>query len=270
MLDVIRHRPFNQPFIMGEKISFKPTANLELGLSSTALFGGPGVPATAHTLLRAMFSTGNGLPGSSGDAGDRRGGFDMTYTIPKLNGFMFYVDAFTDDQANPWFAWNKAAVTSGIYLSQVPGISKLDLRVEGIYTDPPGGNATVQHGFFYNNSRFRSGYTNDGNLIGSWIGRQGQGAQSWATYWLNPRSNVQVNFRHQKVSQQFIPGGGTLTDVGVSVDYWLRQNFGISAWVQRERWLFPVIQPNASRNVTASVALLFEPKKLFPRPGKKP
>lgn len=197
----------NQPFIMGEKISFKPTPALELGLSSTALFAGPGVPATAHKLAQAMFATGNGPPGTSSDPGDRRGGFDVAYTISKLNGLTLYADAFTDDEPNPWLAWNKSALTAGFYLSQVPRISKLDLRVEGIYTDPPGNNTTVRHGFFYSNDRFRSGYTNDGYLIGSWIGRQGQGAEAWATYWLNPRSHVQLNFRHQKVSPQFIPAG---------------------------------------------------------------
>ena len=255
----------NQPFIMGEKISFKPTANLEVGISSTALFAGPGVPATLQKLRQAMFSTSNGPPGTPSDPGDRRGGFDTAYTIRRLSGLTFYVDAFTDDQANPWLAWNKAAVTSGIYLPQVPGFRKLDLRVEGVYTDPPGGNATVQHGFFYSNSRFKSGYTNDGYLIGSWIGRQGQGAEAWATYWLSARNNIRVNFRHQKVSQQFLPAGGSLTDFGASGDYWFRPNFGISAWVQRERWLFPVLQPGAAHNVTAAVEFLFEPKTLFQR-----
>ncbi len=148
-----------------------------------------------------MFSTGNGLPGSSADPGDRRGGFDFSYKIPKLNGLTFYADAFTDDEQNPELAWNKVALTSGFYLPQAPRIPKLDLRVEAVYSDLPGGNATVQHGFFYINSRFKSGYTNDGSLIGSWIGRQGQGAQAWANYWLGPRSKVQLNFRHEKVSQ---------------------------------------------------------------------
>jgi hypothetical protein len=256
----------DQPFIMGGKIGIKPTANLELGFSLTSLFAGPGVPATSHKLLQAMFSAGNNPPGTSGDPGDRRGGFDIAYSIPRLNGLTFYADAFTDDQANPWFAWNKAAMTAGLYLAQVPGIRRLDLRVEGLYSDPPGGNATVRHGFFYSNSRFKSGYTNDEYLIGSWIGRQGQGAQAWANYWLSPRSKIQANFRHQKVSQQFMPAGGTLTDVGVSADYWFRRNFGISGSVQRERWLFPVIQPNATQNLTAAVEFLFEPKKSFRHP----
>jgi hypothetical protein len=76
---------------------------------------------------------------------------------------------------------------------------------------------------------------------------------------------VQFNFRHQKVSREFIPEGGTLTDFGVRGDYWLHSSLGISAWVQHERWLFPVIQPNASKNVTAAVEITFEPHKLRKR-----
>lgn len=254
----------DQPFIVGQKLSFKPSPNLEIGFSATAMFGGPGVPATSHKLLQAMFSTGNGVPGSSGDAGDRRGGFDFAYRIPKLRDWAtFYADAFTDDEPNPWLAWNKTALTSGVYLSQIPKIPKLDLRVEGVFTDLPGGGPVVQHGFFYNNDRFRSGYTNDGNLIGSWIGRQGQGAQAWTSYWFSPKSKVQFNFRHQKVSAQFIPGGGSLSDFGVSTDYWVHSSLELSASVQHERWLFPIIQPNVSRNITAAVQISFAPRQLF-------
>jgi hypothetical protein len=38
---------------------------------------------------------------------------------------------------------------------------------------------------------------------------------------------VQFNFRHQKVSQQFIPSGETLTDFGASADYWFRHHLGV-------------------------------------------
>ncbi|MGA6983361.1 MAG: capsule assembly Wzi family protein [Candidatus Sulfotelmatobacter sp.] len=255
----------DQPFIVGEKVSLKPTSDLELGISVTALFGGPGVPANLHKLLQAGFSSGNGEPGSPSDPGDRRGGFDFNYRVPGMRDWLsFYADAFTDDEPNPWLAWNKTALTSGLYLSRVPGIQKVDFRVEGIYTDPPG-SKTTQDGFFYHNDRFLSGYTNNGNLIGSWIGRQGQGADAWTSYWINPKSKIQLNFRHQKTSKEFIPGGGTLTDFGVSGDYQLRSNLGLSAWVQHERWLFPVIQPGAARNVTAAIQISFEPQKWLHR-----
>jgi hypothetical protein len=258
----------NQPFIVGGKISFKTTENFEWGISASSLTGGTGVPVTLHKLLQASFLTGNAPPGTPDDPGDRRGGFDFAYRIPGARNWLtLYADAFTEDQANPWVAWNKAAVTSGIYVSQIPKIPKLDLRLEGIYTDLPGGIPVTQHGFFYINSRFKSGYTNDGNLIGSWIGRQGQGARAWTNYWFTPKNKIQFYFRHQKVSHQFIPGGGTLSDFGVSSDIWVHSNVGVSASVQYERWAMPVIQANASRNVTATIELLVNPRLAFKHAG---
>ena len=251
----------DQPFISAQKISFKPTPNLEVGVGATILVGGNGVPFTTHNFLRAMFSTTSiGAPGSSSDPGDRRGEFNFAYRIPKLRDWLsFYADAFTDDQVNPWFAWNKTALTAGIYLPKVPRLSKLDVRAEGVFTDLPGGGAVVQHGFFYINGRFRSGYTNDGNLIGSWIGRQGQGAEAWATYWPTPKNKFQVHFRHQKVSQQFIPDGGTMTDVRVSADLWVHSAISISSFVQYESWTFPVLAFGPQTNVTGSLQVTLWP-----------
>ena len=146
-----------------------------MGFSVTSLSGGTGVPFTLHKIVQGSFLTGNAAPGTPNDPGDRRGAFDFAYHIPKLRNWLtIYGDAFTDDQANPWLAWNKAAVTSGFYLSHFPKIPKLDLRAEGLYTDPPAGTPIEQHGFFYINDRFKSGYTNDGTLIGSWTGAKGK------------------------------------------------------------------------------------------------
>jgi hypothetical protein len=251
----------DQPFITGQKLSFKPTPNLELGIGATILVGGTGVPFTTHTFLQAVFSTtSTGTPGSTSDPGDRRGEFNFSYRIPKLRDWVtFYADAFTEDQINPWFAWDKTALTAGLYLSKIPRIPKLDFRVEGVYSDLPGGGPVVQHGFFYTNGRFRSGYTNDGNLIGSWIGRQGQGGEAWANYWFSPKSKLQLHFRHQKVSREFIPDGGTLTDVGASTDLWVRSAVSISSFVQYERWAFPVLAPAVQTNVTGALQITFWP-----------
>ena len=190
---------------------------------------------------------------------------DLVYRLPGLRNWLtFYADGYTDDQFSPVAYADRSAWRAGLYLSQFPLVHKLDLRVEGTYTDNPIGGA-VGHGFYYFNGTWRGGYTNNGNLLGSWVGREGQGAQAWSNYWFNARNRLQFNFRHQKVSQEFIPGGGTLTDVGARGDYWLRSNLSLSASVQYERWLFPVIQPGAQRNVTAAVEILFQPQKLFHR-----
>ena len=194
------------------------------------------------------------------DPGDRRGGFDFTYRLPKLRNWLtLYGDAFTDDEISPWRRWDKAAVTSGIYMPRIPKIPKLDFRVEGIYTDPPGYAPSLAARVLLLNDRFVSGYTNDGNLIGSWIGRQGQGANAWATYWFTPKDNLQFNFRHEKVSKEFIPNGGTITDAGASTSVWLRSTLSVSASVQYETWDFPVISATLETNVTASLGVTFWP-----------
>jgi hypothetical protein len=48
-------------------------------------------------------------------------------------------------------------------------------------------------------------------------------------------------------------------------DYWFRSNVGLSASVQYEKWIFPVILPTAQRDVTGSIEILFQPQKLFRR-----
>jgi hypothetical protein len=263
------HTLHPQPMIHGERFTFKPTPNFEFGFSRTGLFAGQGVPFTLHTFEKSFLGTGNGFPGSTNDPGDRRSGMDWSYRVPKLRSWAtFYGDAFAEDQYSPIAYWDRSAIRAGLFFSHVPRIPRLDLRFEGVYTDLPAGGA-LSHGFFYSNTRYLSGYTDNGQLLASWIGREGQGAQGWANYWLSTRNRLQLNYRHQKVSQQFIEGGGTLTDVGLRSDFWLRPNFGLSTWVQYERWLFPVIQFNSARNLTAGVEVQFQPEKLLQRSVKK-
>jgi hypothetical protein len=254
-----------QPFVHGQKVNFKPTRNFEFGVSRTTVYGGPGYPFTWHTFSRSLLSGGNTVAGNPDKPGDRRSGVDFSYRLPGLRDWLtFYGDGFTEDQYSPIGYADRSIWHAGLFLSQVPGVRKLDLRVEGVYSDNPlGGN--LFPGYFYFNSTWKDGYTNNGYLLGSWIGRAGQGAQGWTNYWFNARNRLQFNFRHQKISQGFLPGGGSLTDAGVRGDYWLRSNLSVSASVQYERWLIPVIQPNGSTNVSATVEILFQPQKLFRR-----
>jgi hypothetical protein len=255
-----------QPFIHGQKLNFRPTRNFEFGVSRTTVYGGPGYPLTMHTFFRSLFSTANaGTFGTAEKPGDRRAGVDFSYRLPGLRNWLtFYGDGFTDDQFSPIGYADRSVWHAGLFLSRVPGVPKLDLRVEGVYSDNPLGGK-IGPGFFYFNSTWIDGYTNNGYLLGSWIGRAGQGAQAWTNYWFSTQNRLQFNFRHEKISQEFLPGGGSLTDVGVRGDYWLRTNLSFSASVQYERWLIPVIQPNESTNVSATVEILFQPQKLFHR-----
>jgi len=253
-----------QPFINGQYIGFKPTRNFEFGFFRTTIYGGPGYPLTWHTFIRSLVSSENQTAGAPNKPGNRTSALSFSYRLPRLRNWLtFYGDGYTDDQFSPIAYADRSAWHAGLYLSHFPWISRLDLRAEGVYTDVPPGGGPITPGSFYFNTTWRSGYTNDGNIIGSWVGRGAQGAQAWSNYWFTSRNRIQINFRHQKVSQELVPQGGTVTDFGIRGDYWLRSNLSFSASVQYERWLFPVIQPFSERPITATLEVSFQPQKLL-------
>jgi hypothetical protein len=247
-----------QPVVHGERITFKPSSHFEFGLSRTTDYGGPGYPLTWHTFLRSVFSTAQTVPGAANKPGSRRSGFDFNYRIN--NGITFYADGFTEhDTFSPIVGPDVAAWLGGIYFPRLPKLPRMDFRAEGVYTDPPiGGN--VGSGFFYYDPTWISGFTNHGQLMGNWVGREGQGVQAWTSYWFTPRSKLQFEFRHLKVSHEFITSGGTLADAAVHADFWVHSSLSVSAGVQYEAWNFPVISPTRQSNVTSLVELSFWPK----------
>jgi hypothetical protein len=234
-----------QPFLQGQKISLKPTPDLEFGVSTTIVFAGGPTALTWHTFLRS-YSISNGpttIQGGPGDPGDRRSSVDFNYRVPGLRRWLsFYGEAMTEDEFSPLGYPRKSAIQGGIYLPSIPGLPKVDLRVEGGTTAPADFPGCV--GCFYVNNRYPDGsYLNSGSLIGSWLGRAAQGERAWSTYWLSPRSSIKLEYRHQKVNGDYLPRGGTLNDGDVRVDLRLRPDVTFSGSVQYERWNYPLLAP---------------------------
>ena len=256
-------RPLDrQPFIHGEKISFKPTPNFEFSVNVTTVFAGGPTPLTWHILLKSY--TGFIVPHvntvNNSDIADPRSGVDFTYRIPGLRKWLtLYGDAFTEDEYSPLGYPRKSAIQGGIYMPRIPGVPKLDLRLEGGTTAPVDFPGCA--GCFYVNDRYPGGsYVNNGNLVGSWLGRGGQGERAWSTYWLSPRNTIQFQYRHQKVDVDYLSHGGTLNDGGVKVDLQLRPNVTFSSSVQYEKWNYPVLAPEAKSNWTTSFGVTFWPR----------
>src|SRR5215470_3925555 len=113
-----------QPFLQGQKFSFKPTRNFEFSISTTTAFAGGPTPLTFHTLGKSYSINGGGVAqGGTQDAGDRRSGVDFTYRLPKLRDrVLFYGDAFDEDEFSPLGYPRKSAYRGGIYLPRIPGI----------------------------------------------------------------------------------------------------------------------------------------------------
>jgi hypothetical protein len=243
-----------QPFIHGEKISFQPTPNLEIGMGVTAMFGGPGLPVTFGNYFRTYYAH---SPTAVNNPGKRISAADLSYRVPGLRNWLtFYLDSLVVDEVSP-IGSTRANVNPGIYMPQFPKILKLQLRAEGV------NESTTQEfvpGFVYfDQRRYLNGYTNDGNLLASWMGRAGRGGQGWLTYSFSPRTQFELGYRLQEVSPRFIEGG-RLVDYSAQTQFMLGAQLSVSGFVQYEQWRFPVVSANRQSDVTASVQLTYYPK----------
>jgi len=246
----------SQPFIHGTKLSFHPTEYLEIGAGFTAQFGGQGNPFTLGNFLRTFYSHRVGV---ERNPGKRLSEFEFNYRLPGLrNWALFYLDSMVIDEYSP-VGSTRPAINPGIYFPRLPYLHKMDLRMEGITTDlnVP---ASYGPGAFYWDGRYYSGYTSNGNLIGSWIGRRGRGQQAWLTYHASARNQFQFGFRHNNVDKGFLEGG-SLRDLTARADWMLTRSVGISAFVQQETWRFPLLSSATQSNVLGTFQLTFWPKK---------
>lgn len=245
-----------QPFVSGGKVSFKFTPNFEFSVSKTTLYGGPQNPLTPKTLLQSAFAV--HVNGSS--LGDGRSGLDFTYRIPKLrDGLSFYGDAFQEDEISPLDRPYKTAFQSGIYLARLPGIPRMDLRIEGGTTSPI--NFASCNGCYYSNSQYVNGYTNHGMLLGTWLGRAAQGEAVESTYWLSATRRIGIELRHRQVDRQFLPQGGTQNDVALNSDFLLPSGFRLTGRLQYESWQIPLLATGAQSNVAASLQFSYWPQQ---------
>ncbi len=245
-----------QPFLSGEKVSVKLTQNFEFGVSKTTIYGGPTNPLTLKTFYQSTL----GLHVNGDPLGDGRTTSDFSYRIPKLRDWLtFYGEAFSEDEPNPIPYMQKSAFQGGLYFAKIPSVPKLDLRVEGGTTVPYNGDWCTS--CFYTNGQYLNGYTNDGRLIGTWIGRASQGELIRSNYWLSARKKIGFELRHRKIDRQYLPQGGTQNDVAVNADIFVGPGFRFSGSLQYERWQIPLLATNSQNNVAASFEFGFWPQR---------
>lgn len=244
----------DQPFLHGEKISFHPTPNFEFSGSRTVIFGGTGAPVTTATFLRSLFSP--SIANGKNDPGDRRFAFDSQYRIPGLRQCLTgYFDGFSEDQVFPLLYPTESAWIPGAFLRCVPHAPRLTLRAEGLLSPH---RDLAFPGFFYFNAHYLSGYTNQRQLIGSWIGREANGEQAWATWNLSPRSFMEISGRSMTVSREFL-SGGTLRDLGFAAHFAIDSAWQITAEEQTEWWRFPLLSTVAQHNAAFTLQLSYRP-----------
>lgn len=253
------------PWTHLEQVSFKPSENLEFGFERTAMWGGIGhEPVTLHTFLRSFFSTVNvtaAIKYSAQDPGARFGAFYFVYRLPFMRNWLtLYTDSEAHDDVSPIDAPRRASYRPGLYLSHLPRIPKLDVRVEGVSTDPPT-TRSIGGKFNYYEEIERQGFTNNGQILGDWMGREAKGGQAWITYHFSGNEWAQVSVRNQKTPKDFIPGGTTLNDLSFELVKRIKKDFEINGNFTYERWKAPIFLPGDQAVTTTTVRLTWYPER---------
>jgi hypothetical protein len=259
------HTDFNDPWVHVEKISMKPTRDLEIGFERTVIWGGKGhVPITIHSFLKSFFSFQNVTAAeklSRNDPGARFGAFDLSYRLPYLQHWLtFLVDSDSHDDVNPISAPRRAAFRTGLYLSHVPAVPKLDLRVEAVMDDQST-TRSMRGEFTYFEGEVPQGYTNAGQIFGDWMGREAKGGQGWATWHLSGKEWIQFSWRRQKAAKDFIVGGTTLDDYSAQVVKRLGQDLELKGNFTYENYLAPVYLTGKQTVTNTSFQLTWYPTR---------
>jgi hypothetical protein len=251
------------PWVHIEKVSFRPTENLEFGFERTAIWGGKGhEPVNLKSFARSFFSLtapNADVKNSTKDPGARFGAFDFSYRLPFVRNWLtLYSDGEVHDDVSPIDAPRRASWRPGLYLSHMPGLPKLDLRAEAAWTDPP----IIESGggrFMYWETIQRQGYTNSGQMFGDWVGREGKGAQGWVTYHLSGNEWIQLGVRNHKVAKDFVPGGTTLNDFNVQVVKRIKKDLEVKGDLTIENWKAPVYLAGQQTVTAATVQVTWFP-----------
>jgi hypothetical protein len=243
------------PYLWGLALSIKPTDNFEFGFAHTTIFAGYGRPLTFGTFFHSFSPLGNG---QAVDPGKRVTEFNLTYHPPLLrkNAVLYTEMMAWDDPIQGKFV-ARYAMSPGVYIPHLPKLKKLDLRMEGAYTNLP--KLTYQ-AYFYANAHYPQGYTNYGQILGSWVGRQGSGGQASSTYWFSARNKATVSYRRMIADKSFLEGGN-MTDVSGNLTWLIRPSVEVTAMGQYERWQFPLLGAGPKTDFTSSFGIRFYPKE---------
>ncbi len=256
----------NDPWVHSEMFSLRPTNNFEFSFQRTVIWGGKGhEPITLHTFLRSFFSLQDtqanpDAKNSANDPGARYSDFSFSWRLPYLRHYVtLYTDSIAHDDVSPISAPRRAAYRPGVYISQLPGLPKMDFRVEASSTDTST-LRSLNGSFNYFEGVQRQGYTNKGFIMGDWVGREAKAGNAWLTYHLSGDESVQLSYLYKKTPKDFIPGGTTQNQMKLELIKRLRPDIELDAWYQYEHWIAPVYVTTHQTDNVFAFQFTFYPK----------
>jgi hypothetical protein len=247
----------------GQKISFNVTPYFEMGWGRTVILG-----RGANAMAGDAFTTANFFnnflarkrpqwPGGPQEVpGDSRFAFDFNFDPPWLkHAISIYGDLFTDDLPIYMYNPTRGAYRFGIFIPRLPHLSRADFRSEATSSESPDFEYPTGGLLNYYNSIYRDGYTNDGQLMGNTVGRQGRMFQQWITFHLSALHEIQFSFTDHQVPHM-VPGGGLWQDYTTSYEIHFRSGLYVKSRVQFEHIQhYPILFNGQVNNVSASIEL---------------
>lgn len=154
-------RDFANPYLAGIRLDLKPHPYVNIGLARTAMFGGAGRHVDAGVIWDVLTA---GNENVEGEPGNQLGSVDLKIILPfKLQKIVLYGELGGEDEAGS--LPSRVAYITGVYLPDIFGLDRLDLRVEYAETF-----ISKYPGVWYAHHIFTSGYTYDGRIIGHHMG----------------------------------------------------------------------------------------------------
>ena len=213
------------PYLFGQRLTFKPFANLELGLTRTAQWGGRGRNQTLNSFLRMMTGTdvnADTAQEQRGDPANEMAGYDARLKCPLGLRCAAYVQAIGEDRA-------------GLFPSRFLGLYGLESwsadgrqRFFAEYAETgcrtPVGRPMLRN-CAYRNYAYPEGYTNAGRWIGASVGPD---SRLLTVGWLDAGSSTTVRLSAGSVGSRiatFTPGAQDPTTSGHLVGVVAKQSF---------------------------------------------
>jgi hypothetical protein len=195
------------PWIQGLRISAKVTRKLEYAATHTVVFGGVGRPNGADVFFKTFFPI--RAVERSEQLGDNYFSFDFLYRFTRH--VTWYGEFLASDDPAPFFRPGRMAINTGLYFPRLPWLHKMDLRLEGVYTDSPNNSIGPSKTFLhYWHFVYKDSYTNNGSILGNSVGRAGVVFQAWTTYYFSPSDQLKLNFKRSfKASLLGLPFGSS-------------------------------------------------------------
>jgi hypothetical protein len=259
-----------RPWYNGQKMDLNFGDNLEISFTRWSIFWGVGHPITFHSFKANVFSfnstgdvtTGNGGSGQYGDRddpGDRKSNFDFSWRLPFLSRVVtLYADAYSDDDPSPIDAPRRAVWSPGIYFARLPFLPHMDLRVEAVSSTGLATNFGGQHYFI--NNQYLDGNTNKGFLLGNAVGRDGRAIEGRTGYWFSARTRLELGYRQNKIGNDYLPNGGTITDGFVNGSYAFNSHWQAQIFTQYERFLIPSYMNGSQHNTSGWLQIAWTPE----------